>query len=472
MRETQDYVKVFKSFKEKLSFTPRHVQPEGLCGGSLIAVTGHEAIAFYDWETGKFIQRIDVPLPKACYWNDEGDRVCIATKENFYVLKYNEEAVEQSFQSGAYDEVKGVAAAFELESEVTDVVRSAQWIGDCFLYVSKSSRLCYCVGGQIMTVAHLDDKMYLLGYLARESRVYLSNKQHSIFSYQLLTSILEYQTAVLRNDFEAANELLASGAIPKKEYNNISRFLESQGFKEEALQVADDPDQRFSLALQLQRLDIAHKIMADEVKPSEQDDADVLLKWKQLGDLALAQGELKLADDCGKRAHDLPGLLLLYTSLSDRESLEWLAQEAQRKGRTNVAFAAFFTLGDVDACVDLLIRAKRLPEASFFARSYRPSRMTEVLQLWKSELSAVSKRAASALADPGEHPEGFPDLAFAKEAEQWLAQTASAKEKYSEHGLCSRARCRGYRFNSDGKRRENWPGLHRPRVPMMLRYRP
>ena len=56
-------------------------------------------------------------------------------KGELYVLKYNE-AVEQSFQSGAFDEVKGVAAAFELESEVTGVVRSAQWIGDCFLYVS------------------------------------------------------------------------------------------------------------------------------------------------------------------------------------------------------------------------------------------------------------------------------------------------------------------------------------------------
>ena len=43
------------------------------------------------------------------------------------------------------------------------------------------------------------------------------------------------QTAVVRKDFETANSILPS--IPKTEYTAVARFLETQGFKEEAFQV-------------------------------------------------------------------------------------------------------------------------------------------------------------------------------------------------------------------------------------------
>ena len=85
------------------------------------------------------------------------------------------------------------------------------------------------LGGQTMTLSHLDRKMYMLGYVGRENRVYLCDKQMNVTSYVLLTSILEYQTWVLRGNFEEANTILNSGSIPKEENNKISRFLESQG---------------------------------------------------------------------------------------------------------------------------------------------------------------------------------------------------------------------------------------------------
>ena len=83
--------------------------------------------------------------------------------------------------------------------------------------------------------------------------MYLCDKQMNVTSYLLLTSVLEYQTWVLRDNFEEANAILNSGAIPDTENKKISRFLESQGFREEALEVANDPEQRFSLALQVKK---------------------------------------------------------------------------------------------------------------------------------------------------------------------------------------------------------------------------
>ena len=173
---------------------------------------------------------------------------------------------------------------------------------------------------------------FRLGYVGRENRVFLCDRQMNVTSYLLLTSILEYQTWVLRGNFEEANIILNSGAIPDSENNKISRFLESQGFREEALEVANDPEQRFSLALQLRKLDIARDIMS-EFSNSTESPTDIQFKWKQLGDLAIMCGEMELSKDCAEKAGDLSGLLLMYSAYGDREAMTNLVQLA-RKGKT------------------------------------------------------------------------------------------------------------------------------------------
>lgn len=50
------------------------------------------------------------------------------------------------------------------------------WVGDCFIYNNAAWRLNYCVGGEVTTMCHLDRPMYLLGYLAAQSRVYLMDR--------------------------------------------------------------------------------------------------------------------------------------------------------------------------------------------------------------------------------------------------------------------------------------------------------
>ena len=83
------------------------------------------------------------------------------------------------------------------------------------------------VGEQTYTITHIDPNFYLLGYIARDSRVYLADKDVNIVSYRLSLSVVEYQTLVLRGDMEAADEVLST--IPSDETSKIARFLEGQG---------------------------------------------------------------------------------------------------------------------------------------------------------------------------------------------------------------------------------------------------
>lgn len=69
--------------------------------------------------------------------------------------------------------------------------------------------------------------MYLLGYIPSHNRVYLADKDVNVYGYALSLSLVEYQTAILRGDMDAAAEILPS--IPKEQRNKIARFLELRG---------------------------------------------------------------------------------------------------------------------------------------------------------------------------------------------------------------------------------------------------
>merc|ERR1712167_478932 len=78
----------------------------------------------------------------------------------------------------------GVPGAFEPEHEITDCVTKGQWIGDCFIFSNIAGRLNYFVGGNTMTLCHLDQQstgpLFMLGFLPKEDRVYLMDIQERL----------------------------------------------------------------------------------------------------------------------------------------------------------------------------------------------------------------------------------------------------------------------------------------------------
>jgi coatomer subunit beta' len=219
--------------------------------------------------------------------------------------------VSAAISKGGINPEEGVDGSFELEATINDRVRTGQWVGDCFIYTNSAGKLNYFVGGEVMTLCHLNKPMYLLGFVPKEDRVFLIDKAYNVVSYKVLLSVLNYQTSVVRKDFVIANSILPS--IPRSELCAVARFLELQGFKEEALAVSTDPDHRFELALDLRKMDIAHTILA-ESGDKDEDSTDFQSKWRRLGDLALANGEVTLAKACALKSGDLSGLLLLHSS--------------------------------------------------------------------------------------------------------------------------------------------------------------
>jgi coatomer subunit beta' len=324
--------------------------------------------------------------------------VTLACEETFYVLRFSREAYNEGLSQGLADE-DGVEAAFEVVTDINESVRTGQWVGDCFIYTNSTNRLNYLVGDQTYTVSHFDQSMYLLGYLPRDGRVYVADKDVAISSYALSLGVVEYQTLVLRGEMDAAAELLTD--IPDDQKNKIARFLEGQGQKEMALEVATDPEHRFDLALSLGNLPIALEIART---------ADVDHRWKTVGDAALSGWDIALAEECFTHAKDLGSLLLLYTATSNTEGLVKLAKQAEEATLNNVAFSCLWQLADVDGCLDLLLRTGRTAEAVLFAQTYKPSRAVEIVGQWKGELEKGGKsKVSKIIAVPGENDDMFPE---------------------------------------------------------------
>ncbi|CAH2036488.1 unnamed protein product [Thlaspi arvense] len=340
VRESSSKIKTFsKNFQEKKSIRPTF-SAEKIFGGTLLAMCSNDFICFYDWAECRLIQRIDVTV-KNLYWADSGDLVAIASDTSFYILKYNRDLVSSHFDSGKSTEEEGVEDAFEVLHEHDERVRTGIWVGDCFIYNNSSWKLNYCVGGEVNTMYHLDRPMYLLGYLASQSRVFLVDKEFNVIGYTLLISLIEYKTLVMRGDLDKASEILPT--IPKDQHNSVAHFLESRGMIDEALEIATDPDYKFELAIQLGRLEIAQEIAVEVQSES---------KWKLLGELAMSSGKLQMAEECMNN---------------------------------------------------------RIPEAALMARSYLPSKVPEIVALWRKDLSKVNSKAAESLADPEEYPNLFED---------------------------------------------------------------
>jgi len=425
VRTKSNEIKIYKDFKESKVFKP-FFTPKQIFGGQLLGISSKDFICFYDWDTCQMIRNIGVS-PRKVYWNDNCDSVLLATDNDFYILRYNQQLVKNTLKnrtivtanSQKEEDDSQIEDSLILEYDIEEKIREGQWVGETFIYTNNDSRLNYVIGGEITTITHLEDsKHFFLGYVQKHNRIYIMDKERNIMSFRLFVQVLQYETAIIRGDFETAQVLLPQ--IPVEEYNRLGKFLDQQGHKELALQVTRDDEHKFEIAIQLNDLQKAYDIIKVSKSALE-------TKWKQLGQLALSQCNIDLAEECFTQGNDFGGLLLLYTSTGDREGLKKLAEMKHSKtSYNNVTFMCYYLLGDVTKCIDLLIETQRIPEAALFARTYAPSQVSRVVAVWKLDLlkgggdlsSQRLKSISEALADPTEYANMFPSFDDAVQVEK------------------------------------------------------
>ena len=184
VRENPAAIKIFKNFKETRTFKPPF-SADSIFGGALLGVRSGEVCFFFDFAECKLVRRIDVQ-PKEIKWSESGELVCIACEESFFILRYQRDVVSAAFDTEGGISEEGVEGAFDLVHEVNEQIRTFVWVGDCLLYTNTAGRLNYTIGAEVITVQHLDRPLYIVGYLPKENRLYMVDRDFSIVSYQVL----------------------------------------------------------------------------------------------------------------------------------------------------------------------------------------------------------------------------------------------------------------------------------------------
>lgn len=390
------YVKYYKNFKEVSGWSiPLNYGIEKLFTGALLGVKADGFIHFFDWESGILVRRIDVNI-RDVVWSENGELVMLINTESegneesaAYALEFNKNVVDEIISNNIIDGEESIDGAFDVLYEMNEQVTSGKWVGDVFIFTTNTKRLNYFVGGKSYNLAHFDRDMYLLGYLARDNKVYLADKNIHIYGYEIAIEVLEFQTLVLRGELAEAKQSILPNIEGTENLLKISRFLEAQEYLEDALEISPDMDQKFDLSLKLGKLSIAYDLIVQ---------GDNEKSWRTLGDAALSKFNFKLAIEAYKRAHDLNSLFLLYSSFNNKDELISLAKEAEEANQNNLAFNAYWTAGDSQGAQKLLISAGRYTEAALLGLTYGENRddINGIINQWKEQLVLDGK---SSIAD-------------------------------------------------------------------------
>ncbi|KAK8813244.1 hypothetical protein WA158_002836 [Blastocystis sp. Blastoise] len=408
--ETQNTLHIFSNFNPSHTITI----PEGvvnLYGGPCLSVIYNQFIIFYSWSTGKIIRKIDVSANYIC-WSSDNELVAIFTSDSLYVLSFRKEVVD-NHEYTQEEETSGIYNAFEVISENTLTAQRGEWYNHALLFVSEN-KLKYMIGSYIETISYVGNRSYFLKYIPKDKKVYFTDNHYNITSYTIDSSVLDYQTDICEENIEHANYLLTQ--ISKEKYDVLAKFLNNRGYVEEALHLAIDPELKFEYCIELKKVDEAYSLLLHE--PSLNDKIYIYQRWKRLSDVCIELGNLHLAVECSTRAHDLSALLLLLSSLGDKEGLKKLSQRSEDTKFYNISFIASYIISDIDNCISILLNTQRYAEAAFFARTYIPSRISEIVDLWKKDLLKRKNPASSLLADPRDFMDLFPQVLEASQIEK------------------------------------------------------
>ena len=216
----------------------------GLWGGACLAVgCNGEFVAFYDWATGQLVQRVDGNI-RGLSWSDDGQFVALHSAQASYLLEFHADRMAAHLGESA----AGVEGCLEVLSELDGSEQSGVWYKHAYLFVSQN-KLQLVRGEHTEKLAFVPSQRFLLRYIPSMDLVFFADARCALFGYSLDHALLDYECAVVDQDFELANQLLP--AVSPAQYDRVARFLDVQGFPESAVLLAQDPDLRFELNLQL-----------------------------------------------------------------------------------------------------------------------------------------------------------------------------------------------------------------------------
>lgn len=414
IRRSTEKVELYFNFTAK---APTELTPPfdvtKIFGGNLLGAANDDMITFYTWENPpQLVRQIDVKA-NGVWWSQNGAFVSIATSDSLYILQYDE-----NFASADdYDPQVGSETSFSMVAESDLKVKRGFWYNDVFFF-NDATNTVYMITttGQTDVIAHTDKQMTLVGYVAKTERLFLCDNDYNFVSYSIPLSIIDFiinatNVAEMRNaqvEEEEDNESIDISIVPEEWKPKMCTLLEKLGLYKEAMQLCDNDDKKFDLAIKLNDTKVAVEIARKTNSYSQ---------YAHLTGITMKSGEIDLLRESLSKSGNDAGLLLLASCEGRKQKMRELStsqndskakQDSDLDSSSNVAFAAAFASGDYEGCINILMARKRYPEASLMARTYCPKMLETCAIKWKELLNEKGENlTAQTIALPSEYPEKF-----------------------------------------------------------------
>jgi len=348
-------------------------------GGSYLGISNGDFILFYSWE-GECIGKIDVEV-KDVFWN--GNEFVVKGSSTLYRLTLN---------------LKSKDNLFQLHYEIEDPVQSGFWFKNLFFYTTENLKFKVALQGKGYTFASFNENNMILDYLSNHERFFFFDSNSNIRSYAVSNQLLSMLQLIEQSGYENVQSDMAKN-LNEDERDFIAKILQQNDQLELAYNIISNIRSKFDLGIKLGYLEQTVQFCEELCEP---------IYWKKLGDLALLTGDFEIAQRAFWACEDLNSLLLLGSSIGDKDLLMKVAEVSQKAKHYSVAFTSYWICGNVKGCVNSLVDSERFGNALIFAKNYCPSEINWIMDKWKIY---VKKRGlVDRLANPYDYPDQYGEL--------------------------------------------------------------
>lgn len=253
-------------------------------------------------------------------------------------------------------------------------VKSAFWESDRLLFYTTTNHLKYAfMNGETGVLQTLEQPLHLL--LKQKGNKFLAfNETKKIFEIEFPDyKEIELKMALNDHNFEKVKAILATMSDSKKKI--IIKYLVEKGYAELGLDLVDDPENKFSLAIQSSNFELAHKLCC-KINTQEY--------WKMLGEEGLRQGIYEAYEFSCQMLKNFDNLNFLYSLQANNEKLKKMGRVAKKSNNFALAFNAHLFLNNSEGLEEVLrdVGLSKLAELSHEAQD--PTNLGPLLQKLKS----------------------------------------------------------------------------------------
>ena len=322
--------------------TKKHALPGSSCDMMWLAYAGNvllrceDRIVLYDMQQMKSIAEMTAQA-KYCIWSANNEFVSLLSKHSVVLCN---------------KKLEHLSTAHETMS-----IKSGVWTDEGVFIYSTLNHLKYCLpNGDAGIICTLEHPVYLSCVIG-ESVFFLDREGKNQMMLINSTEFM-FKMALQNRKYDEVRRVMNSGRLCGQA---IIAYLKKKGFAEVALHFVNDEKTKFDLAVESGNIDVA-------VKSAQA--LDQTLSWQQLAMEAVKHGKIDVVEGAYMKTESWEKLSFLYMLTGNQEKLQKMLNHAEKRGNMMRQFHNSLLAGDIEARVEVLIKARQSSMAYMLAKTH------------------------------------------------------------------------------------------------------